>query len=224
MLRKFIFIIVSFSIICCQSTVQKDFGTVAKNFVSDYTKLFPDEAPLSIDAQNLDKWVLLTPSYMDSIVQFEKRYRTVLSDIDIKNIPKVRQEDYQKMQRILKNIHAYSIDYTHNPQRYNVLYAIKRIIESDYASDEYRLKIALSRVKQVPVFYENAKQQLHDVDPKSADAAVEQHLQTYLFIAEVLPNYVKSRRLMTPLYSRDLEAAALAVKDYVAFVESFRLK
>ena len=115
-------------------------------------------------------------------------------------------------------------EHNHNPLFFNVLHGFKRILESKYANDEYRLQTLFNKLDKVPAFYNAAKDQLVKVNRPLADAAVEQQIQTYLFFDETLTEFLNSRHLLTPQYLARIDEAKLAVKDYVAFVESFRVK
>ena len=220
-----------FSQFSCATIAPKDFDGFAKKFVADYRQLLPDEGPLSMDNDLLSRLAIPTPSYLDSVRDFHRRYseelrqfdRSVLSPSDVKGAIKV--------DNILKNIGAFVVDYQVNPQRYNVLHGFQRILNADYASDEYRREVLQAKCRQVPLFYEAAKQQLQNVNRAAADAAVEQHAATFRFFDKELAAFFAQNAYATPAregttngqYATDIEAAKMAIKDYVAFVESFRL-
>lgn len=213
-----------FSQTSCEAIAPKDFEAYAQKFVADYRSLFPDESPLSMDNEFLGRLAIPTPTYLDSVRDFQKSYAAELRQFDRSILPPSTLKNVQKIDNILKSIAAFTVDYPHNPQRFNVLYGFKRILNADYASDAYRLETLLSKLEQVPLFYNAAKQGLHDVNRQSADAAVEQHLATFLFFDEELPQFfAKNGQTMPPQYAEKIDAAKLAIKDYVAFVESFRL-
>ena len=227
MLKKFIFITLllsSFWQFSCETIAPKDFDGFAKKFVADYRQLFPDEGPLSMDNAFLSRLAIPTVSYLDSVQNFHQNYsaelkqfdRSVLSPSDVKGAIKV--------DNILKNIGAFVVDYQINPQRYNVLHGFQRLLNADYASDDYRLQILQTKCQQVPLFYEAAKQRLNAVNRAAADAAVEQHVATFRFFDKELPQFFEDNgHVMTPQYVADIQAAKIAIKEYVAFVESFRL-
>jgi hypothetical protein len=227
MYKKFLFITLLLSILSqfsCDSIAPKDFDAFAQKFVDDYRPLFPDESPLSMDNDFLGHLAIPTPSYLDSVRDFQRNYSAELKQFDRSILPTATLKNVQKVDNILKTIGAYLVDYPQNPQRFNVLHGFRRILKADYASDDYRLQTLLSKLEQVPLFYNTAKERLHDVNRQSADAAVEQHLATFLFFDKDLPQFFKDNgRVMPPQYQAEIEAAKLSIKDYVAFVESFRL-
>ncbi len=224
MLKKILFVILCFTIISCQEKTEKDFQSFASDFVKEYAVLFPDETPLSKGNEKLAYIALPTATYFDSVKQFHQRFSSELKRFDIKNPRFSYGRDVLKVENILKNISGYLSDHEHNPMFFNVLHGFKRIFESNYAADDYRLQTLFNKLEQVPAFYNAAKNQLANADRSLADAAVEQQIQTYLFFDETLTDFLNSKHLMTPQYLSRIDEAKLAVKDYVAFVESFRVK
>jgi hypothetical protein len=208
----------------CETIAPKDFEGFTARFVADFRPLFPDEGPLSMDNVFLGKLAIPTPTYFDSVRAFHRNYSTELKQFDRSSLPPASLKGVQKMDNILRSIGNFIADYTKNPQRFNILNGFRRIMNAEYASEDYRVKTLLSKLEQVPIFYEKAKLCLHDVNRQSADAAVEQHLATFLFFAVELPQFFEKNGQVIPLqYNERIEAAKLAVKDYVAYVESFRL-
>jgi hypothetical protein len=225
------FLVSCFAQFSCQTIVQKDFDGFAKRFVADYSQLFPDEGPLSMDNVFLPNLAIPTPNHVDSVRAFHRQYAAELKQFDRAILANATVKNVDKVDNILKNISAFTLDYQQNPQRFNVLHGFRRIINADYASDDYLAQILLTKLGQVPLFYETAKQCLQGVNRQFADAAVEQHLATFLFFDRELPVFFEqnsqkgtSREGGTSSpYKAQIEAAKLAIKDYVAFVESFRL-
>ena len=224
MLKKILFVTLCFTVISCGEIGEKDFNAFSSNFVKDYSLLFPDETPLSRGNERLAVLAMPTPAYFDSVKQFQRHFSTELNQFDTENKAFPYQRDAQKIGNILKNVNGYLADYAYNPLRFNVLHGFKRILESTYAADEYRLQTIFTKLEYVPDFYELAKNQLLKADRSLADAAVEQHIHTYMFFDQTLTDFINSRHLMTPQYLTRIEAAKLAIKDYVAFVESFKVR
>jgi hypothetical protein len=208
----------------CETIAPKDFEGFAARFVGDYRQLFPDESTLSMDNNFLSKLAIPTPTYFDSVRDFHRNYLGELKQFNRSTVPPATLKSIQKVDNILKSVGNFLNDYTQNPQRFNVLNGFKRIMNADYASEDYRVKTLLSKLEQVPFFYETAKQRLNNPNRKAADTAIEQHLATFLFFEGELPMFFQENgQLAPPQYQADIEAAKLAVKDYVAYVESFRL-
>ena len=224
MLRKILFIIVCLTVVSCEEKAEKDFKTFSSDFVKGYVYLFPDETPLSKENENLVLLAVPTPAYIDSVRHFHQRFATDLKQFDTQNIASPHAQDARKIETILNNLNGFITDYTQNPIRFNVLHGFKRILEADYAPDEYRLQTLFSKLAYVPAFYEAAKMQLTKANRPLDDIAVAQQVQTFIFFDETLPNFLENKHLMTPQYATRIQAAKLAVKDYVAFVESFRVQ
>jgi hypothetical protein len=224
MLKNFLFVILCLTTISCEEIEEKDFTAFSTDFIKEYTLLFPDETPLSKSNEKLAFLAVPTLTYFDSVKQFQQRFATELKGFDVRAADFSNKRDAQKIGNILKGVGGYLSDYGRNPLRFNVLHGFKRILESNHAPDNERLETIFHKLEQVPAFYEAAKQQLTHADRPLADAAVEQHIQTYLFFDDTLTDFLNSRRLMTPQYCGRIEAAKLAVKDYIAFVESFRVQ
>jgi hypothetical protein len=219
-----LFSLIIFSQFSCETIAPKDFEGFAARFVGDFRQLFPDEGPLSVDNGFLGTLAIPTPAYFDSVRDFHRNYSGELKQFDRATLPPAALKGVQKMDNILKSVGNYLNDYTQNPQRFNVLNGFKRIMNADYASEDYRVKTLFSKLTQVPLFYETAKQRLNNVNRQAADAAIEQHLATFLFFESDLPTFFQQNaQIAPPQYQTHVEAAKLAVKDYVAYVESFRL-
>ena len=223
MLRKFLFIIFCLTVVSCEEKVEKDFKAFSDDFVKGYVHLFPDETPLSKENENLVLLALPTPEYFDSVRQFHHRFSSELKQFDTRNSALPYVKDARKIEHILNNVNGFLSDYPQNPVRFNVLHGFKRILETNYAPDGYRLQTIFGKLAHVPAFYEAAKIQLTKSNRALDDAAVEQQIQTFVFFDQTLPNFLNSHNLMTPQYTARILSAKLAVKDYVAFVESFRV-
>lgn len=224
MLRKFLFIIACLAVVSCQEKVEKDFKIFSADFVRGYVFLFPDETPLSKENENLVLLAVPTVAYLDSVRRFHNRFATELKQFDTQNTASSSARDARKIETILTNLNGFLTDYTQNPIRFNVLHGFKRILEADYAPNEYRLQTIFSKLAYIPAFYEAAKHNLVKANRPLDDVAVAQHVQTFVFFDETLPNYLENRHLMTPQYAARIQAAKLAIKDYIAFVESFRVQ
>ena len=157
MLKKFLFVILCFTILSCQEKSEKDFQTFASNFVKEYAQLFPDETPLSKNNEKLAYLALPTASYFDSVKQFHQRYSSELKRFNTKSLDFPHGRDVQKIENILKNVGGYLSEHEHNPLFFNVLPGFKRILESNYAADVLRLQTLFDKLDQVPAFYDAAK-------------------------------------------------------------------
>lgn len=223
MFKKILFITLSLSIVSCQETVEKDFNTVASEFVSDYARLFPDETPLSKTNLELPNLHIPTAQTMDSVKIFYDHFSEAINKFDTTEMTIAVRGGHTKMKNILKNINAYLIDYQTSPAVFNVRYGFQRILNSSFDTPEHRLQILFEKLDKVPSFYQAAKSQLKNANFKQTNKTIEDHLQTYQFFDKTLPDFIAAKHHITPQYQARLEAAKLAIKDYVAYVESLRL-
>ena len=223
MLKKILFITLSLSIVSCEQIEEKDFNTVASEFVRDYAKLFPDETPLSINNPELTNLHIPDASTLDSVKIFYEKFSLKIEDMDGSQMTPSMSNDISKIKNILKNINTYLIDYQTSPAIFNVHYGFKRILNSSFDTPEHRLQILFDKLDKVPAFYEAAKSQLKNANFKQTNKTIEDHLQTYQFFDKTLPDFIAAKHHITPQYQARLEAAKLAIKDYVAYVESLRL-
>jgi hypothetical protein len=197
---------------------------VLNAFVKEYAPLFPDETPLSIDNLQLANLHIPSDQTLDSIRHFHQKFSDEIDGFKQDEISPPQQADFNKMKKILQNIDFYVKNASTNPTYFNVLYGFQRILNTPYAPADRRMQTLFDKLAQVPTFYEAAKTQLKKADVKKANETLEKHFQTYDFFDKTLPNALKKEHFMTPQYQAHLEAAKLAVKDYVAFVESLRLQ
>ncbi len=223
MFKKILFITLSLSIVSCEQIEEKDFNTVASEFVSDYAKLFPDETPLSINNPDLPNLHIPTAPTMDSVKMFYDHFSEAMNHFDSSGMTISVRGGFSKMRNILKNINAYLIDYQTSPAVFNVRYGFQRILNASFDTPEHRLQILFEKLDKVPAFYQAAKSQLKNANFKQTNKTIEDHLQTYQFFDKTLPDFIAAKHHITPQYQARLEAAKLAIKDYVAYVESLRL-
>ncbi len=223
MFKKILFITLSLSIVSCEQIEEKDFNTVASEFVSDYAKLFPDETPLSINNPELPNLHIPNAPTMDSVKIFYDHFSEAMNHFDSSQMTISVRGGYSKIKNILKNINVYLIDYQTSPAVFNVLYGFQRILNSSFDTPEHRLQILFEKLDKVPAFYQAAKSQLKNASFKQTNKTIEDHVQTYQFFDKTLPEFIAAKHHITPQYEARLEAAKLAIKDYVAYVESLRL-
>lgn len=223
MFKKILFITLSLSIVSCEQKVEKDFNTVVSEFVSDYAKLFPDESPLSKTNSELPNLHIPNVPTMDSVKFFYDHFSEAINKFDTTQMTISVKGGHTKIKNILKNINTYLIDYQTSPAIFNVRYGFQRILNSSFDTPEHRLQILFDKLDKVPAFYEAAKSQLKIANFIQTNKTIEDHLQTYQFFDKTLPDFIVAKHHITPQYQARLEAAKLAIKDYVAYVESLRL-
>jgi hypothetical protein len=223
MLKKILFVILLLSVISCDKKPEKDFSVLTKEFVASYSALFPDETPLTKENPHLSDLHIPTDSVINMVKNFHLSFSNEVSKYRENQLPPSVVNDFKKIKNILKSIENYANTHYKNPTLFNVYYGFNRIFKSNYASDEHRLQTLFNKLEKVPAFYEQAKMRLTEVDQRLGDEALEQHVQTYLFFDKTLPDFIIKRKVMTPQYQARLNNAKLAIKDYIAYVESFKV-
>ncbi len=224
MFNKIAFVALFSLLLACQENTEIDFTPIKQEFIVQYATLFPDEYPLSISNPNLTLLHIPTQEVLDSVRTFHTFFSQKLKENESASRAKNHVNDYAKMQVILKNINVYLANSQSNPSIYDVRPAFERMINTNFMPLTKRLDLIYEKLASVPDFYEAAKGQLKNVSDKNADLAIQNSITTYIFFSEKLPRLLYQEKKLTPQYSERLEFTKLAIKDYIAFVESFRLE
>jgi hypothetical protein len=223
MLKKIIFIMVLFSMSCAEKKPQTDFLDFTNSFVKDYANLFPDETPLSIDNQKLSELHIPTDSVLQSVDLFTQKYASACQIFEQKGVPTKSEKDLQKVKKILTLVENYAQKSAKGNQLYDVKLGFERILKSNYANTDFRLQTLFNKLEHVKDFYEAAKKRLTQINNADIELALKQQNETYVFFDETLPNFVNENHQPTPQYLERLNVAKLAVQDYMAFIESFKI-
>lgn len=228
MIKKILFGVLIFNFFACDLRPKIDFNDFSGDFIRQYAHFFPDETPLSIKNPQLEKLHIPTVETIDSIRLFYNDFSTKLKSIESTtltddNIVNQQSKDIAKMKNILNSINVYLSNYDRNPILYNVYFGFNRILNTPFATPSEKLEILNKKLERVPFFYETAKSRLSHATIEQADETIKLHINTYLFFDKTLPDFIKKHQSMTPQYQRNIEFAKLAIKDYVAYVESLRL-
>jgi hypothetical protein len=223
MLKIIISIIVLLSASCVDNKPQTDFLELTKSFVKDYANLFPDETPLSIDNLKLSDLHIPTDSVLQNVDIFIEKYATMFQGFEQIGVPANAGKDLQKVKKILNIVEKYAQKSKTGSQLYDVKVGFERIMQSNYADTDFRLQTLFNKLEHVKDFYEAAKKKLTKIGDTDLELAVKQQTETYIFFDQTLPNFVNENHQLTPLYLERLSVAKLAVQDYIAFIESFKI-
>jgi hypothetical protein len=223
MLKKFLFIIIILSTACVEKKTQTDFLGFTKSFVKDYSNLFPDETPLSIDNLKLSEMHIPSDSVMENVDSFIQKYAATFQVFEQQGVSANAEKDLQKVKKILLIVENYAQKSKSGSLLYDVKVGFERIMKSNYANTDFRLQTLFNKLEHVKYFYEAAKKRLSKMNNTDIDLALKQQSQTYIFFDETLPNFVNENHQLTPQYVERLSEAKLAVQDYMAFIESFKM-
>jgi hypothetical protein len=223
MLKKILFITLTLSISCVNKKPQTDFSDFTKSFVKDYANLFPDETPLSIDNLKLSELHIPSDSVLHNVDVFIEKYSIAYQNFEQKGVPLNVEKDFLKAKKILTIVENYAVKSKKGSQLYDVKIGFERIMKSNYANTDFRLQTLFNKLEHVKDFYEAAKKRLSKMSNAEIELAINQQTQTYIFFDETLPNFVNENHQLTPQYIERLSDAKLAVQDYMAFIESFKI-
>jgi hypothetical protein len=223
MLKKIIFVILLLSTSCAEKKPQSDFLDFTKSFVKDYANLFPDETPLSIDNLKLSDLHIPTDSVLQNVDLFVQKYAPTFQTFEQKGVPTNAVKDLQKVKKILTVVENYAQKSKKGNQLYDVKMGFERIMKSNYADTDFRLQTLFNKLEHVKAFYEAAKTRLTQISNADIELAVKQQTETYVFFDKTLPNFVNENHQLTPQYLERLSVAKLAVQDYIAFIESYKM-
>jgi hypothetical protein len=223
MLKKFLFVILTLSMSCVEKNPKPSFIDFTNSFVKDYANLFPDETPLSIDNQKLSELHIPSDSVLQKVDNFLEKYSKSFHSYEQKGVPANAEKDLLKVKNILKIVSDYSEKSKTGSQVYDVKVGFERIMNSKYANTDFRLQTLFNKLENVKDFYEAAKKRLSKISNTEIDLALKQQTQTYIFFDETLPNFVNQNHQLTPQYVERLSDAKLAVQDYMAYIESFKM-
>ena len=226
MFRKILlFLLLASNFSCIFNTEnEKDFGAFRSDFIQNYAHLFPDEVPLSKGNPQPSELHIPDATTMDSVKVFYDKFSSEMQDFKVNELPENEKKDLNKISNMTKSVNSYLIGYQDNPSVFNVLIPFRRILNSSFDTPENRLQILFNKLEKVPLFYEAAKSQVSKATVPQADETIERHFETYHFFDITLPDYIKTHHHLTPQYEERLERSKLAIKDYIAYVESLRLK
>jgi hypothetical protein len=203
---------------------EQDFNAFRSDFIQNYARLFPDEVPLSKGSPQPSELHIPDASTMDSVKFFYDKFSIDIKNFNNADLSENDKKDAVKVSNMLKSINSYLVGYQNNPSIFNVSAPFKRLLNSNFDTPENRLQIIFNKLEKVPLFYEAAKSQVKKASVAQADETIERHFETYRFFDITLPDFITTHHHLTPQYSERLEQAKLAVKDYIAYVESLRLK
>jgi hypothetical protein len=226
MFRKILlFLVLASNFSCVLNTKNEhDFNAFRSGFIQNYAHLFPDEVPLSKGSPQLSELHIPDSMTMDSLIFFYDKFSSEMQNFKENELSENDKRDLNKIRNMTKSVNSYLIGYQDNPSVFNVLIPFKRILNSSFDAPENRLQILFNKLEKVPLFYEAAKSQVRKATVSQADETIERHFETYHFFDIILPDYIKTHHHLTPQYEERLERAKLAIKDYIAYVESLRLK
>jgi hypothetical protein len=208
----------------CVPPPKQNIKDTASAFASQYMHFFPDETPLSKQNQELVRFFVADGQTIDTLQKFYNRFSSELKLFSGWSLKPNETRDFDKMTKILRGIQSFLENRDKNPSLYNIQYPLQRILVGQYAPLETRLQTIFEKLDLIPSYYQAAKDNLKTCTPELAMEAVNKHAGTFFFLTHTLHDSIYDNHLETVQLADRLEAAELAVKDYVAYCESMRMQ
>jgi hypothetical protein len=199
-----------------------DFPAFCANFKTAFLKIFPDEN--SLDGNNLQLKTMFIPSKanMDSVRLFVRDQKQALAKIDTSQIHPTLRTNYRQMYKVLKGLESFLTNSQINPASFNCHAAFHRIMKHEAIPSMKRAEILTAKLRNIPVFYENARKNVKMTTVEQAELAIQHHIKTFNFMDTELPKFIEHSGYLAPEAPKLLNDAKLAIKDYIGFCNSLR--
>lgn len=229
-MRKSTLLTLSFCCVCLfwqcdhrKETTQQIFVALRADFMSDYYSLMPDEAPLSKWAVQPEKGrTLFVPSVQNLtlLANFYETRRAEIQKINLKDLSDVQRKDILHLEKVMRNLHFFLTQAPNNPQMFDVMPLMRRILRDSVLNDEQKMDILLHKLQRIPEYYEAAKSVVANASPRNCRTAIEQQVLTFSFLDNELNNLFQKHHVNSIEYKNFIYYAKLSVKDYIAFCRS----
>lgn len=211
---------------CAPSSQDLEFKAFIRSFHHAKNQQFPFWVAQA-GQRDFDKtFPIPSPEKLNAELQFCKKYCDSLRVFDPTRLSAPLRFELQKIKPFLDaKIHDLEVRKIHetDPTYYNLSEIFMSFLKKKNAPDEQDLRVLESKLKQVPIYYSAAKENLKSPDPQKIEQAVEQQIQLYRFFDQQLlklfqnENYSESQR--NQLVQLAFQAK-LSVKDFIAFCKS----
>ncbi len=206
---------------------QQIFVTLRNDFIQDYYSLMPDEAPLS-------KWVaqpekgrtLFVPNVQNLklLADFYETRRVELQKINLKDLSDEQRKEILSLEKVMRNLHFFLTQAPNNPQMFDVMPLLRRILRDTALTDEQKMDILLHKLQRIPEYYEAAKSIVTEASPRNCRTAIEQQVLTFSFLDNEINQLFKKHHVNSFEYQNFIYYAKLSVKDYIAFCRSLEFE
>lgn len=210
------------------SNQYKNFDAFKERFVEALWKQYPSWA----SSQGYHKYdsILVIPNEAsrNSDLSFCKNYLDSLKSFDLNSLSDNNKTDYHMIEDQLKSSQWYITDYKSfewNPSDYNVCGSFAEMLANNYDSLDNRLRNFYSRMKNISLYYEAAKQHLKNPTSEHTQLAIEQNTGgSSTFDADLKEALGKSH---LPQEEKDkilarAKEATNAINDYVKWLKDLK--
>lgn len=222
-MKSYLIVVSLCLLLSCKSNDTDTFQKMIAQFAITYAQVFPDDSPLNADNAQLKHLAIATENWYNANTKMYKQYSAEIQNFSIQSLSPTLQKDAKIMRQLLDKSKVFEKEYASNPQLYNVKKGFERILAAHF-STEKKIEILNEKINDVPAFYVAAKNILTKSDENIVDLTLEQQAQTLDFFDITLTDFLNDAGKMTPEWQQKIEAATLSVRDYMAYIQSFKLK
>ncbi len=201
---------------------EKRFGDT---FFDDYWALYPDFGISVGYYKYADRLIVPDAKARSAALALIDHWQTQLRAIDKRQLGNSQRADWSLLDnefdsRRWELISARSWEW--NPSNYNIADSFARILDTDYAPLNRRLRTVLKRLADVPAYYAAAKQAIKNPTREHTQLAIEQNQGALAVLGDELPKKVEASDLSPherALFASRYAAARLAIDDYIAWLK-----
>lgn len=178
-------IAILFGLISCDNTTSTNqspqddsFNTFKEQFIEQLWKVNPGWATYQGYYKYADQLSIPNQANKQQQLDFIQKMRTEMAAFDSNNLSANNQTDLKMIENHLNSsewsINEYKLG-EWNPAQYNVGGGINKLLISDYAPLDKRLKDMMKKMEQVPAYYETAKANIKKPSLEYLDLAIQQN-------------------------------------------------
>lgn len=226
-MRKIVFILatVLFTFPCFAQSQRQDFEDLKTDFIENLWRLYPEWATSSGYYKFNHVLSIPNEAYRQKQLEFSKAGLVKLQAIGLNKLTLSDQTDYFLMRDFMQSI-PWQInilkDYEWNPSNYNVSGDFSFILNTEYAPLVDRLNSINEKLKSVPAYFEQAKNNIKNPTIEHTRLSIDQNRNSLNVFEEEIPAAVEKSSLneqqKLELYD-NCKKAKSAIENYVRFLE-----
>ncbi len=226
----FLILFISFEINFAQkqTTANSAFDAYKISFTVRLWKVYPEWAT-QIGYHKYDSSLFIpNAAQRDKEITFSNNELKKLKVFSLIQLSDLNKIDYQLIENFL-NRNVWELkelkEYEWNPASFNVGGAFAYIINESYAPLKKRMANVYVRLKNVPEYYEAAKQSIKNPSDEYLQLAIEQNQGSLSVFESDYADSVKALRLYPEsedAYLKRGQAAAAAIKSYIQYLKDYK--
>jgi len=221
--------------LCGQGVVNKPVDLAfesefSDHFLNAYWSINPDYAIYEGYYKNAEMTVIPDDKSRAQLEKFIIDWENKLHAYDPNSLNSSNQSDWAVIDLDLRtNLWKLKTlkEWEWNPAEYNIAGPISRLMESNYAPLEHRLRIIFTRLKAASAYYSAAKKSIFNPSRVHTDLALVQSQGTLTLIGTELESKLRQSRLDREEIKTDLLTliqARAAVVDYITYLKEIKVK